>query len=61
MNCIHHQLQRWIYDGPRLLGIEVLDQLHRAFDVGEQRSDRLALTLNSFSYRDFTYSDWRII
>ncbi|MGZ6253982.1 MAG: hypothetical protein ACXWM1_13050 [Candidatus Binataceae bacterium] len=27
----------------RILRVEVLDQLHRTLDVGEQRGDRLAL------------------
>jgi hypothetical protein len=29
----------------RFFGIEVSHQLHRTFDVGEQRGDRLALTV----------------
>jgi hypothetical protein len=28
-----------------LLGVEVLDQVHRALDVGEKSADRLALAL----------------
>jgi hypothetical protein len=42
MHGLHHQLQRRFDDGARLFRIEVFDQLHRAFDVGEERRDRLA-------------------
>ena len=45
MDRVDHQLQRRIDDRARLLGVEVLHQLHRALDVGEQRRDRLALAL----------------
>src|SRR5262245_48130494 len=37
--------ERRIDDGAGLFGIEILDQVHRTFDVGEQNRDRLALTL----------------
>src|SRR6266851_10221274 len=43
----HHQLQRWIYDVARLFRIEVLHQLHRAFDVSEQQRDCFALAVLS--------------
>jgi len=42
---VHHQLECRIDDGAGFLGIEVLDQVHGAFDVGEQRGDDLALAL----------------
>jgi hypothetical protein len=32
---VDHQLQRRIDDRSRLLGVEVLHQLHRTLDVGE--------------------------
>jgi hypothetical protein len=48
MHRVHHQLKRGIHDRARLFGIEVLDQLHRALDVGEQRGDRLALAVERF-------------
>jgi hypothetical protein len=47
MHRVHHQLERRIDDGARLLGIEVLHQLHRAFDIREERGDRLALALGN--------------
>jgi hypothetical protein len=43
MDGVDHQLQRRIDQGTGFLGIEVFDQLHRSFDVREQRGDRLAL------------------
>jgi hypothetical protein len=42
---VDHQLQRRIDDRARLFGIEVLLQLGRAFDVGEQCRHRLALAV----------------
>src|SRR5262249_46708175 len=35
MDGVDHQLERRIDDGTGFLGIEVFDQFHRAFDVGE--------------------------
>ena len=46
MDRVHHQLERGIDNRARLLGVEVLDQLHRTLDVGEQRGDGLALALD---------------
>jgi hypothetical protein len=46
VNGIYHELQCGIDNGARLFRVEVLDQLHRALDVGEQRGDRLALALD---------------
>jgi hypothetical protein len=40
---IDHELERRIDDTAGLFGIDALDQLHRTFDVGEERGDRLAL------------------
>jgi len=40
-----HQLERWVDNGARLFGVEILHQLHGALDIGEQRGDCLALTL----------------
>jgi len=45
MDSVDHQLKRRVDDRPRLLRVEVLHQLRRALDVGEQRRHRLALTL----------------
>jgi hypothetical protein len=48
MNGVHHQFERRIDDRSRLLGVEVLHQIHRALDVREQCSDRLALAFGDF-------------
>ena len=48
MDRVDHQLQRGVDNRARLFGIEVLHQLGRALDVGEQRRDRLALALEIF-------------
>jgi len=45
---LHHQLQRRIDDGARVLGVELLQQLDRALDVREQRRDGLALAVRPF-------------
>jgi hypothetical protein len=49
MHRVDHQLQRRIDYRARLLGVEVLHQLHRALDVGEQSGDGLALTVGNGS------------
>src|SRR5580698_5725547 len=48
---IDHQLQRWIDDRARLLGVEVLFQFSRALDVSEQRGHRLALAVKRLAGR----------
>jgi hypothetical protein len=45
MHRLHHELEHWVDDGASLLGVEVAHQLGRAFDIGEQRGDRLALAV----------------
>src|SRR5262250_1606922 len=45
MDGVDHQLQRRIDNGAGVLRVEVLDQLHRALDIGEQRGDGFALAL----------------
>ena len=47
MHRRHHQMQHRVDDRARLLGIEIAHQLRRALDVGEQRSDRLALAIRA--------------
>ena len=42
---VDHQLQRGIDNRARFFGVEVLLQLGRSLDVGEQRGDRLALAV----------------
>jgi hypothetical protein len=46
MHRVDHQLECRINDRARLLGVEVLHQIHRALDIGEQRRDRLAPALH---------------
>jgi hypothetical protein len=53
MHRVDHQLQRRIDNRAGLLGVEVLHQLHRTLDVGEQGGDGLALAFNSFRRRLF--------
>ena len=45
MDRVDHQLERGIDNRPRFLGVEVLHQLHRAFDIGEQGRNGLALAV----------------
>jgi hypothetical protein len=42
---LHHVLEHGVENLPRLLGITVGEQLHRALEVGEEYGDLLALTL----------------
>jgi hypothetical protein len=46
MRCVDHQLQCRVDNRARLLRVEVLHQLGRAFDVREQRRHRLALAVD---------------
>ena len=58
MDRIHHQLQRRVDQAARLLRIEVLHQVHRALDVGEQRRYCLALAVDGFCIcRGLAHSD----
>jgi hypothetical protein len=43
VNGLHHELEHGIKDLPRLLGVTVGKQLHRALQVGEEHRDLLAL------------------
>jgi hypothetical protein len=49
VNRIDHQLKSGIDDRARVLGVETLDQLHRALDVGEEGGDGLALAFKGAS------------
>ena len=42
---LHHPLEHGIEELPRLLGVAVGEQLHRALEVGEEHGDLLALAL----------------
>ena len=44
---IDHEFECWIDNRAVVFGVELLHQLHRAFDVGEQSGDRLALAIES--------------
>src|SRR5579862_651302 len=46
---VDHQLECWIDDRARFFRIEILLQLGRSLDVGEQRRHRLALAVEIFS------------
>ena len=58
---VDHQLERGIDNRARLLGIEILLQFGRALDIGEQRSDGLALAFEIFRGGRAGYSNRRII
>src|SRR5713101_2151493 len=45
MDGLHHELQRGINNGPGVLRVEPFDERGRAFEVSEESSDGLALTL----------------
>jgi hypothetical protein len=51
MGGVHHQLERGIDHGARLLGIEILHHLSRPLDVGEQRRHRLPLAVERIAGR----------
>ena len=44
---VHHALQHRVEELARLLGIAVGQQLHRAFEVGKQHRDLLALAFRA--------------
>jgi hypothetical protein len=45
MDRVDHQLERGIDNGTRLFWVELLHQLHRALDVGEESGNRFAFTV----------------
>jgi hypothetical protein len=52
-----NQLECRVDDGPSFLLIEILDQVHRSLDVGEQHCDRLALTFDVVGRGRVGYQD----
>jgi len=58
---LDHQLQCRIDNRARFLGVEVLHQLGRALDVGEQRRHRLALALDILGGGCVGYLNLRIV
>ena len=61
MRRIHHEFKCRIDDSSRLLRVEVLHQVHRSLDVGEQCSDRLALALGGLDLRRDSYRRRRLL
>jgi len=51
MHRLHHALQHWVEELPGLLGVAVGQELHGAFEVGEQHRDLLALTFQGTAGR----------
>ena len=45
MHGVHHELQRRIDNRAHLFRVEAFDQRRRAFEIGKQRGDRLALAV----------------
>jgi hypothetical protein len=60
VDSVDHELERRIDDGAGVLRIEVLDQLHRTFDVGEHHGNGLALTLEIFRGGCLRDENWPI-
>ena len=48
---LHHPFQDGIEELPRLLGVPVGEELHRALEVGEEHRHLLALALEGGSWR----------
>ena len=51
MDGLHHALEDGVEELPRLLGVAVGQQLHRALEVGEEHRDLLALAFEGGSWR----------
>ena len=47
MDGVHHELQAGSMMAPGFFGIEIFDQGRRAFDIGKQSGDGLALAIGS--------------
>src|SRR5713101_1680035 len=43
MHGVHHDVQGWVQEPPSLFWVKTLDQLRRAFDVGEEDRDLFTL------------------
>jgi hypothetical protein len=61
LHRLHHQLKGWIDDGFGFLRIEVLDQVHRSLNVGEQCGHRFSLALKIFRWRRFRNPNPRLV
>ena len=49
MHGVHHDVQDWVQEPPGLFRVKTLDQLRRAFDVGEEDRDLFALAFQSMA------------
>ena len=49
MHGVHHDVQGWVQEPPGLFRVKTLDQLRRAFDVGEEDRDLFALAFQSMA------------
>ena len=49
MHGVHHDVQGRVQEPPGLFRVETLDQLRRAFDVGEEDRDLFALALQGMA------------
>src|SRR5215472_12824971 len=61
LHCPHHQFERRVYDGAGFLRVEVLDEVHRSLDVGEQHGDRLAFAFKVFRGGRAGYSNLGLV
>jgi class 3 adenylate cyclase len=61
LHRLHHQLECRVNDCSCFLGVEVLDQLHRALDIRKQHRDGLALALEVVRGGRACYSNLRLI
>jgi hypothetical protein len=52
-HCLNHQFKHRVYNHPRFLWVEVLHQVCRATDIGEQRGDRFALAFEFLGAKRF--------
>ena len=46
MHRSHHEVQGRVNDGAGFFGVEVLNEVHRAFDIGKQRGNGFALAIH---------------
>jgi hypothetical protein len=56
----HHDFQRWVDDVAGLLGVEILDQLHRTLNVCKQRRNRFALGIEACGGCGLSHSKRRV-
>jgi len=54
---LHHAFEHRVEDLPRLFGVAIGEQLHRALEVGEEHRDLLALALQCGLGREDAFSE----